>query len=259
MKYLKTQLKDLQKLIKDRISVLYIYEKLDSFDYQKSTLEVKQYMESKDFEVIGVKEKNIIKGYALQSEIGEGLIGNYKKPFPFTISNIAPISEAFKLLKKNKQVFVKDAHENYGIITKGDLQKIPVRMWLFALVSILEMQFLRIIRTKFPNNSWKNNLGAQRLKAVYKIQASRKRHDIAIELDECLQLCDKRDLIAKNIQIFGDFKASKNKFRKNLEDIENLMRNPLAHSLDITSTGWPKIADLTDYIEKLILKCEKVS
>ena len=47
-------------------------------------------------------------------------------------------------------------HQVGAIVTRADLQKAPVRLFLFGMITLIEMHFLRIIRDRFEDDSWKS-------------------------------------------------------------------------------------------------------
>ena len=62
-----------------RITVRDIAEPFVSFDDVQSELEVRSFLESKDYDVVGVRRKGTIEAYALRSELGEGKLGDLRK------------------------------------------------------------------------------------------------------------------------------------------------------------------------------------
>ena len=103
-----------------------------------------------------------------------------------------------ELLARFPQVFVVVMGEVSGIITKGDLQKAPVRLWLFGVLSLLEMQFLRLIRTAYPQDTWKGFVSENRLGKAGQLLQERKRRNEAIDLADCLQFADKRTIVLRS-------------------------------------------------------------
>lgn len=121
-----------------------------------------------------------------------------------------------------------------GIVTKGDLQKIPVRMWLFGLISLIEMQLLRIIRDYYPDDSWKQKplISPDRLNKAEDQLKDRRRRNEAIDLADCLQFCDKRDIVLKSDDLCRLIGSDSTATYELLKSLENL-RNELVHSQDI--------------------------
>lgn len=138
------------------------------------------------------------------------------------------------------------------------MQKAPVRMLLFGLVTLLEMHLLRLIRIYYPNDSWQEFLSDGRLEQAKKLLSERHARNEAIDLADCLQFCDKRDLILRRSDIQKSVGLESKKSGELLESAEKL-RNKLAHAQDIvTGSSWPEIIDLAKEIEVLLERCELI-
>ena len=109
-----------------------------------------------------------------------------------------------------------------GIVTRGDLHKLPVRVVAFAFVTHLEMVLAEVIERKWPDEAWCGRLNAKRLEKAEKEQDKRVAGRAEISLLECTQFCDKRELVRKAYNLKGQF-------TRDLKDIECL-RNSLAHA-----------------------------
>jgi len=105
-------------------------------------------MNGKDFDVVGVRHNGAVIGYVHRSDLRDGALKQYTKPFDeqLLVEDWNPLLAVLDLLIGSPQVFIVVMGEVSGIITKGDLQKAPVRMWLFGVLSMLEMQLLRLSR-----------------------------------------------------------------------------------------------------------------
>jgi hypothetical protein len=77
-----------------------------------------------------------------------------------------------------------------------------------------------------------------------------------LHLADCLQFCDKRDIVLKADKLYSQLgfesKESGERLLKELEDL----RNDLAHAQDIITGRWPKIVDLAEEAEQLLQNCE---
>ena len=146
-----------------------------------------------------------------------------------------------------------------GIVTRGDLQKAQVRMLLFGLVTLLEMQFLRLILFYYPNDSWGKYLSKSRLESAKKLQEERQKRDEALNLADCLQFCDKTDLIFKLSELRERLGLETKKAAHSLCSRIEGLRNKLAHAQDIvTGTTWPELIELEEQIEELVRRCERI-
>ncbi len=145
-------------------------------------------------------------------------------------SDATPLPSVLTVLKKRAHIFVLVGTEVRGIITRADFNKPPVRVYLFGLLSLLEMHLGFWIRVVYQD-SWQTVLPAKRLVAAKKRQADRQRGRWQnVSLMECLQFCDKRDLVLARQDLCEKLRlGSKTKASNQLRCAEDL-RNLLAHS-----------------------------
>lgn len=258
MKQLKSSLKDLRKIFEQSITIMNIAEPFYSFDINSSANEVKQFMDAKDYDIIGVREDGLISGFARKSDFSEGKLGDYLIPFAENekISESTPLIELLKSFQGLDRIFVLILGEVGGIVTPGDLQKVPVRMWLFGLISLIEMQLARIVRECYHDEVWKGYISEKRFKEATKILSDRRKNNAAIDLVDCLQFCDKRDIVLKKKEIRKRLDVSKKSCDRFLNKLEKL-RNNLAHAQDIITGNWPEIIDLARDAEGFLNKCEE--
>jgi hypothetical protein len=130
---------------------------------------------------------------------------------------------------------------------------------VFLLKILVEMHLYRIIRDSFAEDSWKKYLSAKRIQQAEELFLQRKARNEAIELSDCLQLCDKRDIVLNEEplrELLGIVSKSKGKdFFKKLENL----RNNLAHSQDLnTQNSWNEMITLIQQTEMLLAECEKI-
>jgi len=141
-----------------------------------------------------------------------------------------------------------------GIVTLTDLQRPPVRMWLFGLITIIEMTFTDMILEQWPNEEWTELLSKGRLEKarVLNDERSRRREDYGVRLLDCLQFSDKGQILMKNKSMretLGfDSKASGDRAVQRVE----ALRNSLAHAQDILTGGWETIVALTKNLDNIL-------
>jgi CBS domain-containing protein len=260
MKQLKSSIEDVREIFEKGIKVSHITEPFCSFDESAIATDVKRFLDEKQYDVVGVRTNGIINGYAYSSDLAKGQIIKYLKKFDQRelLSDTASITEALKMMTNSNHIFVLSFGSVAGIITRGDLQKIPIRMWLFSLISLIEMQMLRIIRKRYPGKSWEELIHPDRYKKVEEYFINLKKKNEEIELVDCLQFCDKREIILKTEDILEKLKCSKTKFCELLEDLENL-RNNLDHAQNMITDGWSSIIKLSKEAEELLEKFEKLN
>jgi len=261
MKQLKSSLRDLREILERSFTVRQISEPLASFDASTPIEGVRSFMEKKDYDVVGVRDQGLIVGHARRSDVGARTLAECSSPFDPSalIPDSAPLRDALRVLVDAPYLFVLVLDRVWGIVTRGDLQKVPVRMWLFALISLMEMRFLRLIRECYPENSWTSQLSSERVGEAQRLLALRVQRNEAIDLADCLQLCDKRAIIAKTEILRGPLGfASRTKADDALEPLEKL-RDNLAHAQDLKPGNWAELMELAARAEDVVARCETLS
>ena len=117
-----------------------------------------------------------------------------------------------------------DGHEIAGIVTKSDLLRHPVRLYLFNLLAHMETAMLGFIERNFGEPCWKNALTAKRLQKVEDRRNEDRLDDQSIDLVYYTQWADKRHIIWK----LAGWK-DRNSFKKDLKELETL-RDQVMHA-----------------------------
>jgi hypothetical protein len=261
MKHLKSTSSDLRRLFEHAISVREIAEPLASFDEERDTDSIRAFMEAHNFDVVGLRQEGVVVGYVRRMDLKQGSGRDYL--CRFCAGDIMPESEsllvAIQALRERDELFVSVLGHVGAIVTKGDLQKAPVRLWLFGVISLIEMQLLRLIRQRFPDGTWTSLLSAGRVEAARKIFADRKQRNEeanAIDFSDCLQICDKSMILLKDSELsaaagFPSRNAGLG-FFKRLEPL----RDALAHANNILDGRWPDLVCLATEAEQLLVRLE---
>ncbi|MGH8543149.1 MAG: hypothetical protein ACREX3_05850 [Gammaproteobacteria bacterium] len=216
-------------------------------------------LRNKDFDVAGVQvdRDGPVVGCVAAEALRDGLVRDHQRALMVDelISDATPLPNVLSVLKVREHTFVLIGSAVRGIITRADLNKPPVRVYLFGLISLLEMHLGFWIRATYRDESWERRLSATRLAVARELQAKRRERNQNISLIDCLQFCDKRDLVlARNelvekLQLGG--RTGSRKFFNRAEGLRDL----LAHSqqdLD-EGTSWESVIDLVDWIERTLL------
>lgn len=261
MKHLKSGLRDLRQIFERSLTVRHVAEPFLTFDGPRSAPEIRSFMKGWDFDVVGVRDNGLVVGYVKRSELTNGTLDDHRLRFEpeLQVDESTPILAALRLLRNAPRVFVVVMDHVLGIITKGDLQKAPVRMYLFGALSLLEMQLLRLIRTTFINGAWKPLLSRNRIGKANVLFKDRRHRNEAIDLADCLQFSDKATIIAKSEKLRK--KLGFNSCRDAQIRLDRLkgLRDALAHSQDIVTGSWPGLLDLLEDTELILERAEKLN
>lgn len=264
MKHLKSRVQDLRHLFETSITIEYVAEPLKAVAPDLEIAAALAWMEDHDFDVIGIERDDRITGYVERSHLQQqqsGVCGDYQQHFHHSelIAISTPLIKLMPILKQTPRVFVLDCNRVSGIVTGGDLQKAPVRMLLFSLVTLLEMHLLRLIRRYYPLNTWQGHLKPERLAAAQKLWQESQARNEATDLLDYLQFCDKRDLILQQPTLVEQLGLQSRRAGDRLLTAAEHLRNRLAHAQDLVgNASWEAVIDLAAALEALLLRCEEL-
>lgn len=138
-----------------------------------------------------------------------------------------------------------------GLVTLSDLQKLPVRAVLFALVTGLEITMSEAIRRHFQHkDSWLTCLSEGRRVKINTEIAKSRTDDGFVDSLLFTQFCDKVDIIRKSFALLSD----KKDVRAHLKEIQGL-RDNLAHANEYAAS--PDQARRTCAIVRTLLELRK--
>ncbi|MYC67265.1 MAG: CBS domain-containing protein [Acidobacteriia bacterium] len=133
---------------------------------------------------------------------------------------------------RQKPFLVVSDQEIIGLVAWSDLQKLPVRAALFALVTGFELTMYETIKRHFEKRvDWTEHLGKSRLCMAEKQYRDQGERGSDVDLLMCTQFCDKRDILIKSF----DFAVGKEKLKRKFSAIEQV-RNDVAHSSNYAMT-----------------------
>jgi len=245
---------DIDKIFLHGLTVRDIAEPLPSFDSETPAKTVRNAMDQHHIQVAGVRQDGFVAGYLEYADLGEGPCGQFCHPIQEAKiwSGSAHLSELVLVLDQVPYLFVVFLGEVSGIVTRTDLDDPPVRIWLFGLISLIEMRFLTLIDHRFQDDSWQQYLSNQRIEKALALQTERQRRNQDPRLLDCLQFSDKAQIVVRD-EVLRDQIGFASR-RRGDEVIKNLekLRNNLAHAQDIVSLDWQTIVSLSENLETVI-------
>ena len=148
-------------------------------------------------------------------------------------------------------------NEVTGIVAKADINKPIVRIYLFGIISLFELHLNYWIVKYYGIDGWKNLIGENRLDAASEIFKERQGQNLELTILECLQLCDKREILKQTDAFREIFKYSKTKFKDFVEDVEKV-RNEIAHSQSsiIANLPWENFVATINNVKTFLLISE---
>jgi hypothetical protein len=229
-----------------------IAEPLASFDAETSADVVSRYMDAKGFDVVGIRRDGHVAGFVEREQLSGGACATAMREFGDELPDAAPLLDVVRVLASGPRVFVAVFGRVAGIVTRDDMQKPAVRMWLFGIVTMVELRYTRLIREMCPEESWRQYLSEGRLKKAEEFMAERLRRNRPSALLDCLQLSDKGQIVARNEQIRSrTIFTSRRQTEEGISRLEGL-RNNLAHAQDIVSSDWDAIVQLSGHLDRLL-------
>jgi len=253
-----TRFSSLKKIFIDNVTAKSIFEPLLCCPADSKANDTKEALKIRDFDIAGVKktEGGEVIGYVVKSELENGEVNNYLKVIDteLLISDSTPIANIFTILTSRAYVFVLYGKHIVGIITRADINKPPVRIYLFGIISLFEMHLNSWINHFYPDNLWHHKITAGRMEKAQEIYELRKGNNQDLSLLECLGICDKRDILSKSEEFLNEFNVSEDRFHSLVEQSE-IIRNELAHSQYsiISNIEWSRFIETVSCIEKFLI------
>lgn len=246
----------MRSLFTEDFTALDIAEPLLSLDGDKPMAVALEVMESHEVRVVGVRAAGEIVGYLTREDAGAGSCREEMHAFDAAsvLAQTTPLQEVLEALDVSPLCFVRILGSPMGAIVREDVQKPPVRMWLFGLIAIMEMNLTRRLEERYPEASWREVLSPGRFDKALAILAERSRRNQLVRLSDCLQFTDKAQILIKDPEVLRDAGfSSKKEAQRAIKDLESL-RNNLAHTQDILSYDWETILRLSRSLDRIITR-----
>ncbi len=194
---------DIDKIFLRGLTVRDIAGPSPSFDFQTPAETVLAAMKLHQFHIAGVRENGFGTGYVEDSDLGTGSCGQYYHPIEEAkiLSGDASLSDLVLALNQVPHLFVNFLGEISGIVTRADLQDPPARMWLFGVITLIEMRFLTLIERRFPEDGWQKYLSNHWLEKAAALQAERQRRHQNPRLLDCTQVSNKAQIIVREAEL----------------------------------------------------------
>ena len=260
MKSLKTSLKSFRELFEQSIPVVHLAEPLVSFDDEEDPSRVVAEAREKGYDVVGYRRNGKVIGTVEIAKIGDRSpkdamveIGEND-----VIKAECSMVEVYRKIKGRTYLLVSNGDTIQDIITLGDLQKMPSRIWLFGIVSLAEMHAVRILKIAGPApEEWPRKIGKTQYEKCKKSYDRLKKDKLDMSLADSLQIKDEFDLLSSNPSLFEKLGFTSKSSTRSLGEKLVALRNSLAHSHPIVGKVFNGLADLVDQIEGFIKAAEK--
>lgn len=225
-----------------------------SFDETTSREIILAAMDSQRIEAVGLRQNGRIASWLSREDLNHPSNDCVGRSFETTslIEATAPLNDVVTALSQSAPLFVRTFGEVGGIITRNDLQKPAMRMWLFGLITITETRVTRLIDERFPNGSWQRHLSAGRIQKASEFQRERLRRGEDRSVLECLQFADKGQIVARDEVLRQLTRFSSKRAVEDFVSQLQALRNNLAHSQDLAG-DWNVILELAANLHRIVL------
>lgn len=219
-----------------------VAEPLPSFDAGRETDEVRAAL---DAPVAGVRIDGEVRGYLRRDElVGSGPISYRAIGAGQLLEARSPLSEVVLALTRHDPCFVTLFGQVVGYVSRQEMQKPVVRMWLFGLITLIELEITERVRERWPDDTWTELLTESRLAKARELQRERARRGTEVPLLDCLQLGDKAGVLTREPEVLAALGfRTRGSAKTVIKDLQSL-RNNLAHAQDIVSQDWTQIVRL---------------
>ena len=241
------------------LSAVDLAEPLASLDENQSGALGAELMRTRNISVLGVRRAGLVAGWVGANDLTSGTLGESAHDFRLAevLDESASLDVVLGALGASEQVFIEWRGEVAALITRRDLQKPPLRMWLFGAITVLDANLTWAVGELFPGDSWQNQITPGRFEKAVALRAERQRRGSECALLDCLQVKDKADILvsdAASLTALGVH--SRREADRLTRDIEKL-RNHLAHAQELEAEHLATAARLASFIHS-ILRAEGV-
>ena len=245
-----------QRIFKEDFTAGDVGELLRSFDAERLSSEVMEVMRESCVPVAGIRKDGLVTGYARAEDLSSGTSGQRARSFSHDqmVYYDTSLMDVILILTRHDYCFISMLDEVVGLITRADMEKPIVRMWLFGMITIIEMDLAATIRTQWPDQSWRDLCSPGRLRKAEALCEERLRRSQQSDLLDCLQLVDKaRVLFSDAVMLNRLGFTSRSEADQVIKQIESL-RNNLAHGQSIIAYDWPSIVHMTQGVQRMMAK-----
>ncbi|MGB5590472.1 MAG: HD domain-containing protein [Gammaproteobacteria bacterium] len=242
------------RLFIDAFRATDIAEPLRSFDSVRDPEDIGRVLKDYDAPVAGIRIDGVMVGFASRAELDKG--PEHARLRAFSADQIvdgnASLAEVVHVLNRHEFCFVGMLDEVIAYVGRSDFHKPVVRMWLFGIVTLVEMEVTERIAARWPDESWRSLISPTRLEKAEALKAERERRGSNCRLLDCLQLSDKGRLVLANPEFLAELEfRTAGAFKRALKELEGL-RNNLAHGQEFVTDDWAQIV-------RMVLRMEEIA
>jgi hypothetical protein len=241
------------------LSAVDLAEPLASLDENQPVALAAELMQVRKLNVLGVRRAGLVAGWVGTDDLASGTLGEHTRGFrrEEVLDESASLDVVLGALATADHVFIEWRGEVAAVITRRDLQKPPLRMWLFGAITVLDANLTWAVAELYPDDSWQGQITPGRLEKAAALRAERQRRGSGCALLDCLQVKDKADiLVGDSASLAALGVQSRREADRLTRDIEKL-RNHLAHAQELEGEHLATASRRASFIHN-ILRAEGV-
>jgi hypothetical protein len=232
-------------------------EPLPSLDEEASFELACRTMAESRIGVLGIRRLGRVVGWIGRADLQGEINANGRKLVPrpldpaMLVGEGASLNEVVGLLGTFPHLLVKTYGQVGGVIERSAIDRPPVRMWLFGLITISEQRVTRLIEELFPAEAWTQQISSGRLSKARELQQLRQSRGQQPSLLDCLQVADKGQIVARSEVLRARTRFhSRSEVERFVQALQDL-RNNLAHAQDI-SPNWDVIREVAANVHQIV-------
>ncbi len=246
---------ELHALLEDWLRTRHLTQPLESIDQDQAVSPLK--FSARKLSVLGVLHHGEVIGSIRVDALRDNDWQSQIRPLSDhqVIEGNASLLALITRLAGRHWLFVRQAGRIDGFVSRSDMQRAPFRMLLFGLISLLEMRLVHLVQRHYSEAQVAEALNASRLQKARSLHNNRKMRGEELDLIDCLQIADKRDLLLA----VPDYSTSlgfdsNNKATKFFGKVEAI-RDRLVHANDLVAgSSWEEVLqvtlELTEFLER---------
>ena len=249
----------IQRVLKTGFKATDIAEAFVSVDEKTPVKFAIEICNDHNYTVLGIRSDGIVSGYIARKQLAERELDEVCGDFAIPIEDVSIVDDTTAIqdviirLHNQPRVYVRMLGSVLGIITRHDLEKPPVRMWLFGIITVIELAFQRVIEEHFADEEWQTAMSATRIEKAKSLREERiRRKHGEPRLIDCIQLGDKGQIVAKIPELRDKIGfESRKRAEASIKRIEKL-RNNLAHAQLFVEADWDFLVGMSARLELIL-------
>ena len=229
-------------------------EPLLSLDEASSRAQARALMRREGISHLGVRRDGRVAGYVgADDPPGDDDLSMFKPFSPAELlDDSAGLNDVLTCLAQRDVAFVRALGAVAFVVSRRDLEKPPMRMWLFGIISLAEMNVTWAVQELYPEDAWIRILAPARAEKARSLRDERQRRGQYADLVSCLQFSDKLSLLIKEDRHRDLLQTrSRREAKKLVKQLESL-RNNLAHAQPFVEDNWDAIQMLSAGIDQIV-------